>query len=613
MFNSLGQFLTVNFLYFSLAFAWAIALLSIRNLTRINWTWKKESILLLISQVGILGLSYLVRDFNPFLLFPFLVSLFLLLITPQLLPNHCWVGRYFFVSNCLFLLFGLMWGVWFILNIPISPVTRWLMFLTVPLLIFTLPSRIVQFLEQFEVLCRKNWVRPRYPLHPAQRTHYPKVSLHVPTYAEPSELVIQTLNTLSKIDYPNFEILVIDNNTKDEKLWRPVQLYCRTLGDRFQFFHVDPVEGAKAGALNFALTQTAPDAEVIGVIDADYHANPDFLKALIGYFDDPNIGFVQTPHDYRDWKKNAYLRMCYFEYKIFFHTTMVSLNERDAALTVGTMCLIKKEALEKVGGWAQWCVTEDSELAIRIHAGGYSSVYLKESFGKGLIPETFGGYKQQRYRWTAGPVQEFKHHFNLLMFWPGHKSSLLTFSQKLHHLNHGSIRFNVGLGLLLTPLGFAVITSMVLHKEVIQVPFELWLAVTVSLISGVYLNWLLYKVTLGCSLKDTIGAFIARQALTHITSIASFRTIFRSHTPWQKTDKFKVTSKFLRALSTTKTELSLGITIILFVVVVFLLLPLPGLVLIFLIGMSYRGFDYLSAPFLAVLAELNIKKIAKLN
>ncbi|MEX0621677.1 MAG: glycosyltransferase [Candidatus Woykebacteria bacterium] len=483
-----------------------------------------------------------------------------------------------------------------------------LILLAAPLAVLTIPSAIVQFIEQFEVLCRKNWIRPRESLPITPRDYYPKVSLQVPIYSEPPEIVIETLEALSKIDYPNFEVLVVDNNTKDLNLWRPVREHCQKLGDKFRFFHLDSLPGAKAGALNFALMVAAPDAEIIGVIDADYHAQPDFLKSLIGYFDDPKIGFVQAPHDYRDWENNAYLRMCYYEYKIFFHTTMVAINERDAAMTVGTMCLIRRQALEEAGGWAEWCVTEDSELAIRIHAVGYSSVYLTESYGKGLIPETFEGYKNQRYRWTAGPVQEFKHHFNLLMLWPWKKPSLLTLVQQTHHLNHGLDRVTVGLGFLLIPLGFGVIASMVFHREVVQVPFELWLAATVLLISGVFLNWLLYKVVLGASLKDTIGALIASKALSHTISLASFRAIFKEKMPWNRTDKFKASSRLLRALETTKVELLLGSGIFVFIVFAFLLMPLPGLLLMFLIGMGYKGFDYLSASLVAVLSELSINK-----
>jgi cellulose synthase/poly-beta-1,6-N-acetylglucosamine synthase-like glycosyltransferase len=213
--------------------------------------------------------------------------------------------------------------------------------------------------------------------------------------------------------------------------------------------------GAKAGALNLALEHTESDTEIVGVVDADYQVEPDFLDRLVGAFEDPKLGFIQTPHDYRAWQRSRYLRMCYWEYRYFFKTTLVSLNERDAALTVGTMCLIRRRALEEAGGWAEWCLTDDSELAIRIHALGYSSLYLEETFGRGLIPETFEGYKRQRARWTYGPVQEFKHHLRLLLPHPYGLRSELTPTQKLHHLNHGLDRAAIGMSLLVVPIAAA--------------------------------------------------------------------------------------------------------------------------------------------------------------
>src|SRR5678815_4400529 len=89
-----------------------------------------------------------------------------------------------------------------------------------------------------------------------------------------------------------------------------VEAHCNHLGPRFRFFHVDRMPGAKAGALNFALRHTAVDSELIGVIDSDYNVRPDFLASLIGYFDDPSMGFVQTPQAYRAWRSRNYWRMC---------------------------------------------------------------------------------------------------------------------------------------------------------------------------------------------------------------------------------------------------------------------------------------------------------------
>ena len=87
-------------------------------------------------------------------------------------------------------------------------------------------------------------------------------------------MLIETLDSLAALDYPDFEVLVIDNNTRDESVWRPVEAHCARLGARFRFFHVAPLDGFKAGALNFALRHTAPDAAVVAVIDADYVVRP---------------------------------------------------------------------------------------------------------------------------------------------------------------------------------------------------------------------------------------------------------------------------------------------------------------------------------------------------
>ncbi|HTO82069.1 MAG TPA: glycosyltransferase, partial [Methylomirabilota bacterium] len=173
-------------------------------------------------------------------------------------------------------------------------------------LVLSLAMALVQALELVETVWRRRWTRQALPAaqmlarQPGDRV-WPKVSLHVAICNEPPAMVIQTLDSLAALDYPNFEVIVIDNNTKDPAVWRPVQDYCVGLGERFKFFHFDVMKGFKAGALNYVLTQTAPDAKVIGVIDSDYMVRPDWLKAVVPYFDDPKISYVQAPQDHRDW------------------------------------------------------------------------------------------------------------------------------------------------------------------------------------------------------------------------------------------------------------------------------------------------------------------------
>ncbi|BAS11721.1 xyloglucan glycosyltransferase 4 [Arthrobacter sp. Hiyo8] len=167
--------------------------------------------------------------------------------------------------------------------------------------------------------------------------------------------------------------------------------------------------------MNWAAGHTDPEAELIGVVDADYQVRPDWLRKTVGHFTEPRTGFVQAPHAYRDHAGSRFRRWANWEYAVFFTTGMAALNEHNAGLTVGTMSLIRRAALEEAGGWAEWCLTEDSELAIRIHALGYDSVYLNEPFGWGLIPETFTAYRKQRFRWTYGPVQEMRRHWRMFV------------------------------------------------------------------------------------------------------------------------------------------------------------------------------------------------------
>src|ERR1700712_4307219 len=102
----------------------------------------------------------------------------------------------------------------------------------------------------------------------------PRVSVHVPCYNEPPAMVIETLNALARLDYDNFEVLLIDNNTPDPETWLPGQAHCPTPGGRFRFFHLEQMEGFKPGALNEARRLTDPATAYVAGIDSDYQVEP---------------------------------------------------------------------------------------------------------------------------------------------------------------------------------------------------------------------------------------------------------------------------------------------------------------------------------------------------
>src|SRR5487761_1130211 len=213
-----------------------------------------------------------------------------------------------------------------------------------------------------------------------------------------------------------------------------------------------------------------------------------------------------------------------------------------------------RAALVRAGGWAEWCLTEDSELAIRIHAAGYQSVYLTQPYGRGLIPETFEGYRRQRYRWTYGPVQEFQRHWRL--FLPGRLAtgSAPSGQQKLHHANHGLDVMCIGLRALCFPLAAAAAASMLAHGERVPMPGELWVAATCLLVSSLVLRWLIYRRAVGATMRQALGGIFAFAALTHVITAASLRALAGRSAGWQRTDKFRQRRRGLRALTHARSE-----------------------------------------------------------
>jgi exo-beta-1,3-glucanase (GH17 family)/cellulose synthase/poly-beta-1,6-N-acetylglucosamine synthase-like glycosyltransferase len=243
----------------------------------------------------------------------------------------------------------------------------------------------------------------------------PKVSIHVPAHMEPPEMLKQTLDALARLDYPNYECVIVVNNTPDPALWRPIEEHCATLGERFKFIHDDHVVGYKAGALRLALARTAPDAEIIGVLDADYVVHPDWLKDLVPVFGDAKVGLVQAPQDHRDSARSVMHHAMNGEYSGFFDIGMVQRNEANAIIVHGTMCLIRRAALEAAGGWSSDTIVEDTDLGLSILELGWLAHYTNRRYGHGLLPDNFLAYKRQRHRWAYGGFQILKKHWRVLL------------------------------------------------------------------------------------------------------------------------------------------------------------------------------------------------------
>lgn len=381
----------------------------------------------------------------------------------------------------------------------------------------------------------------------------PFVSVHVPAYSEPPDMMIETLNALARMDYPNFEVIVIDNNTKDPEIWKPVEAHCLLLGERFRFFHVSPLAGYKAGALNFALKQTAPEAEAIAVIDSDYMVEPCWLRLLAAQLINPEVAIVQAPQDYRDHQQNAFKAMCYAEYKGFFHLGMVTRNERNAIIQHGTMTIVRRSVLEEVGGWGETTITEDADLGLKIFEHGHHAVYIEQSFGKGLMPDTFIDYKQQRYRWAYGAMQIMREHAKALLHW---NSTKLEPGQRYHFVAGWLPWIADGFNFIFTLMAIVWSVLMIVYPIEFNAPQMIF-----SLIPIVFFGFkvtkmlILYMGQVKTSFITALSAAIAGLALSHAIAMAVLYGLFVGRQmPFVRTPKQADTLAFTQAIIDAKME-----------------------------------------------------------
>ena len=415
-------------------------------------------------------------------------------------------------------------------------ITVWsFLFFAQGLLLIVLLAEAIEFVE---VIWTRRGARHFEPFDEHAAMPSRKVSIHVPIHNEPPDMVRETLAALARLDYENYEVLVLDNNTTDPAVWEPVRDACAQLGPKFRFFHLENWPGFKAGALNFGLEKTAEDAEIIAVIDSDYQVAANWLRTLIPYFDKPDVGFVQAPQDYRDRHESMFKNMTYWEYAGFFHIGMVQRNNFNAVIQHGTMTQVRKSALKRVGGWAEWCICEDAELGIKLYRAGYDSVYVNHSFGRGLTPDTLAGYISQRFRWAYGAVQIVKHHWDALAPWATSKRGL-SGAQRYYFLAGWLPWFADGLALLFTTASIVLSAWALYQPHAVALPVAAFLIPTIGSFAFKFIRslWLYAVRVRDCSFIESLGAGVAALGLTHTVAKAMLNGMITTSKPFIRTPK----------------------------------------------------------------------------
>ena len=274
----------------------------------------------------------------------------------------------------------------------------------------------------------------------------PTVDIFVPTYDEPEFILRRTIIGCQAIDYERKTIYLLDDTRRTEIANLAKELGC-------QYLTRNNNDHAKAGNVNHAIPLT--QGEFIVIFDADFIPTRNFLERTLGFFQDEKLALVQTPQSFYNTDpiaRNLGLESVLTpEEEVFYRQLQPVKDGAGSVVCSGTSFVVRRRALESIGGFVTDSLSEDYFTGIRLSARGYRLAYIDEKLSAGLAAENIAAHATQRLRWARGTLQAFFIKSNPLTI-PG-----LNPLQRLAHLE-GLLHWFTSLAsvfFLLMPLAYA--------------------------------------------------------------------------------------------------------------------------------------------------------------
>lgn len=351
---------------------------------------------------------------------------------------------------------------------------------------------------------------------------WPTVDIYVPSYNESLDVVRDTVLAAQCIDYPRdkIKIYLLDDGKRSE-----FAVFAADAG--VGYITRDDNRHAKAGNLNHALRITK--GELITVFDCDHVATRAFLQATVAPFlKDPKLALLQTPHYFYSpdpFERNLKAaREIPNEGALFYGPVQQGNDNWNATFFCGSCAVIRRSALEEIGGFATETVTEDAHTALKMQRRGWKSAFLALPLAAGLATERLGLHVVQRTRWARGMTQIFRVDNPLL-------GRGLKWQQRLCYLN-AMLHFQFGLPrvvFLTAPLAYLLFNLNIIHSSASLI----FAYVLPHLVMSLYVNSRMngrFRATFWGEIYETVMAF-------HLVIPTLLTMISPKHGKFNVTDK----------------------------------------------------------------------------
>ncbi|WP_229216125.1 glycosyltransferase [Enterococcus faecium] len=304
-----------------------------------------------------------------------------------------WVKQLFSKITIVFLLIYLVWRLFF--TIPLDSSIS---------LVFGIILYVAEFIGLFVygffIYLFSNKLTEDYaPSNTDNGNFEPSVAAFICTYNENIKLVIATALAVKALKYPNKKIYICDDGHRDE---------LRKMADQYNLGYLsrEGNEHAKAGNINYALSQTSSD--LILLLDADFIVKKNIIYEAINYFQNPKVALVQYPQTFYNKDPFQLLRKSFYnEQELFMRFLEPALARENALIHIGTNAIIRRSALEEIGGIPTKSITEDMATGMLLQNAGYETIFINKAYALGITPYTAKELASQRTRWAQGTKQIF--------------------------------------------------------------------------------------------------------------------------------------------------------------------------------------------------------------